>query len=169
MSRKISKKDQTVSLEPIILPRKFFWTSHSFGKFVKGFASLILLCFLIVPLANIGKPQDGSGITAVNTSWVLWLLVGLVSALALFSLYGYLATFYVFEDDNLVVFCRFKYYHFRYNEIKKVEAVTNPKKNVFGSGYLGYYLEVGTNALIITPLHFEEFGVILNKKRGSNK
>ncbi|MDR0831775.1 MAG: hypothetical protein LBM99_02625 [Bacillales bacterium] len=150
MSRKIQKSNTQRINNPI------YWTSHSISRFVKGLGALVLLSVLI--LASFSFAIFGEG-------FVRWIVVALIALLALYVLYSYFAIFYVLEEKELKIFCRWKIYHFPYVEIRNVQPAQNLTRNLLGSGDNCLLCETSNLEFVITPSRFEEFSTLLQVKR----
>lgn len=131
--------------------RKIWWTSHDIGTFVKGFACLVLVGFLLIPIAS--------------NDWLRWILIGLLGLLVLYSIYIYLAIFYIIEEKELSVFCMWKFVHFKYSDIKRVELTSGKFKNLYGRGSEVVKLTCGKYEVYVSPRHPKEFMEALNLAR----
>ena len=92
--------------------RRIWWTRVDIKDMVKKFALLVLVGILMIPT---------SLSFAGDAIWLRYVLLSLIGLLVLYTIYTTFAVFYMINDDEIAVFYCWKFYHLRFEQIKRVE------------------------------------------------
>ncbi len=138
--------------------RRIFWTRIDIKDVVIKFFLLVLCGVLMIPT---------SLSFAGDAVWLRYVLLALMGLLVLYVFYTLFAVFYLIEDDEIKVFYCWKFYHLKFNQIKRVELYegkTDLNMSLSRSN-LKIKLVTSKGDIFISPSSRKEFIEVLKQKR----
>lgn len=138
--------------------RRIWWTRIDIKDVVIKFALLVLVGVLMIPT---------SLSFAGGAVWLRYVLLVLIGLLVLYTLYTLLAVFYIIDEDEISVFYCWKFYHFKYEQIKRVEKYEGISDVNMSLSRSNLKLKLVTNKgdIYISPSNRNEFLEVLKEKR----
>ena len=138
--------------------RRIWWTRIDIQSVVKNFGLLVLIGVLMIP-ASLSFAGDAV--------WLRYVLLSLMGLLVLYTLYTTFAVFYIVDDEELTVFYCWKFYHFDYHSIKRVEPYYGLSGTdvTLGRSKIKVKLVLARNDIYISPSNREKFLEVLKERR----
>lgn len=138
--------------------RRIWWTRIDIQSVVKNFGLLVLIGVLMIPT---------SLSFAGDAVWLRYVLLSLMGLLVLYTLYTTFAVFYIVDDEELIVFYCWKFYHFDYHSIKRVEPYYGLSGTdvTLGRSKIKVKLVLARNDIYISPSNRDKFLEVLKERR----
>lgn len=138
--------------------RRIWWTRIDIQSVVKNFGLLVLIGVLMIPT---------SLSFAGDAVWLRYVLLSLMGLLVLYTLYTTFAVFYIVDDEELTVFYCWKFYHFDYHSIKRVEPYYGLSGTdvTLGRSKIKVKLVLARNDIYISPSNRDKFLEVLKERR----
>ena len=138
--------------------RRIWWTRIDIQDLVKKFGLLVLVGVLMIP---------ASLSLAGNAVWLRYVLLSLMGLLVLYTIYTTLAVFYIVDEEELSVFYCWKFYHFDYHSIKRVEPYYGLSGTdvTLGRSKIKVKLVLARNDVYISPTNRDKFLEVLKERR----
>ena len=138
--------------------RRIWWTRIDIQDLVKKFGLLVLVGILMIP-ASLSLAGDAV--------WLRYVLLSLMGLLVLYTIYTTLAVFYIVDDEELTVFYCWKFYHFDYHSIKRVEPYYGLSGTdvTLGRSKIKVKLVLARNDIYISPSNRDKFLEVLKERR----
>ena len=138
--------------------RRIWWTRVDIKDMVKKFALLVLVGILMIPT---------SLSFAGDAIWLRYVLLSLIGLLVLYTIYTTFAVFYMINDDEIAVFYCWKFYHLRFEQIKRVEKYEGFSSVDMSLSRSIYKIKLVTNKgeIFISPSNRDEFLEVLKERR----
>ena len=138
--------------------RRIWWTRIDIQDLVKKFGLLVLVGVLMIPT---------SLSFAGDAEWIRYVLLSLMGLLVLYTIYTTLAVFYIVDDEELTVFYCWKFYHFDYHSIKRVEPYYGISGTdvTLGRSKIKVKLVMARNDIYISPTNRDKFLEVLKERR----
>ena len=138
--------------------RRIWWTRIDIQSLVKNFGLLVLAGVLMIPT---------SLSFAGDAVWLRYVLLSLMGLLVLYTLYTTLAVFYIVDEEELTVFYCWKFYHFDYHSIKRVEPYYGLSGTdvTLGRSKIKVKLVLARNDVYISPSNRDKFLEVLKERR----
>lgn len=138
--------------------RRIWWTRIDIKDIVIKFALLVIVGVLMIP---------SSLSFAGEAIWLRYVLLSLIGLLVLYVIYTLLAVFYIVDENEIKVFYCWKFYHFDYNYIKRVELYEglSPVEMTLGRSKLKIKLVTNRGEIFISPSNRHEFLEVLKERR----
>ena len=138
--------------------RRIWWTRIDIQDLVKKFGLLVLVGVLMIP---------ASLSFAGNAVWLRYVLLSLMGLLVLYTIYTTLAVFYIVDEEELSVFYCWKFYHFDYHSIKRVEPYYGLSGTdvTLGRSKIKVKLVLARNDVYISPTNRDKFLEVLKERR----
>ena len=138
--------------------RRIWWTRIDIQDIVKKFGLLVLVGVLMIP---------SSLSFAGEALWLRYVLLSLFGLLFLYTFYTTLAVFYIVDEDEIGVFYCWKFYHFNYQSIKRVEPYygLSDVNMTLGRSKIKVKLVTNKGEIYISPSKREEFLEVLKERR----
>ena len=138
--------------------RRIWWTRIDIQSVVKNFGLLVLIGVLMIPT---------SLSFAGDAVWLRYVLLSLMGLLVLYTLYTTFAVFYIVDDEELTVFYCWKFYHFDYHSIKRVEPYYGLSGTdvTLGRSKIKVKLVLARNDIYISPTNRDKFLEVLKERR----
>ena len=138
--------------------RRIWWTRIDVQDIVKKFGLLVLVGVLMIP-ASLSFAGDHV--------WIRYVLLSLIGLLVLYTLYTTLAVFYIVDEEELTVFYCWKFYHFDYHSIKRVEPYygLSDADVTLGRSKIKVKLVLARNDVYISPTNRDKFLEVLKERR----
>ena len=138
--------------------RRIWWTRIDIKDMVKKFALLVLVGILMIPT---------SLSFAGDAIWLRYVLLSLIGLLVLYTIYTTVAVFYMINDDEIAVFYCWKFYHIKFEQIKRVEKYEGFSSVDMSLCRSVYKLKLVTNKgeIFISPSNRDEFLEVLKERR----
>ena len=138
--------------------RRIWWTRVDIKDIMIKIILLVLVGVLMIPtsLSFAGN--------ALLLRYVFLVLMGL---LVLYVFYTLIAVFYIIDKDEIKVFYCWKYYHIKFNQIKRVETYEG-KTDLNASlsrSVIKIKLVTSQGDIYISPSNRNEFLEVLKEKR----
>ena len=104
---------------------------------------------------------------AGDAVWLRYVLLSLMGLLVLYTLYTTLAVFYIVDEEELTVFYCWKFYHFDYHSIKRVEPYygLSGADVTLGRSKIKVKLVLARNDIYISPTNRDKFLEVLKERR----
>ena len=93
--------------------RRIWWTRVDIKDIMIKIILLVLVGVLMIPT---------SLSFAGNALWLRYVFLVLMGLLVLYVFYTLIAVFYIIDKDEIKVFYCWKYYHIKFNQIKRVDT-----------------------------------------------
>ena len=138
--------------------RRIWWTRIDIQDLVKKFGLLVLVGVLMIPT---------SLSFAGDAEWIRYVLLSLMGLLVLYTLYTTFAVFYIVDEEELTVFYCWKFYHFDYHSIKRVEPYYGISGTdvTLGRSKIKVKLVMARNDIYISPTNRDKFLEVLKERR----
>ena len=138
--------------------RRIWWTRVDIQDIVKKFGLLVLAGVLMIP---------SSLAFAGDAVWLRYVLLSLFGLLFLYTLYTTLAVFYFVDENEISVFYCWKFYHFDYYSIKRVEPYygLSDVNMTLGRSKIKVKLVTNKGDIYISPSSREKFLEVLKERR----
>lgn len=138
--------------------RRIWWTRIDLKDVVIKFALLVLCGVLMIPT---------SLSFAGEAIWLRYVLLALMGLLVIYVFYTLIAVFYIIEDDEIAVFYCWKFYHFKFNQIKRAEKYEGISDVNMSLSRSKRKIKLVTNKgdIFISPSNRDEFLEVLKEKR----
>lgn len=138
--------------------RRIWWTRIDIKDVVIKFALLVLVGVLMIPT---------SLSFAGDAVWLRYFLLVLIGLLVLYVFYTLIAIFYIIDDDEISIFYCWKFYHIKFNQIKRVETYEGKSDLNMSLSRSSFKIKLVTNKgdIFISPSKRKEFLEILKEKR----
>ena len=138
--------------------RRIWWTRIDIQSLVKNFGLLVLAGVLMIPT---------SLSFAGDAVWLRYVLLSLMGLLVLYTLYTTFAVFYIVDEEELTVFYCWKFYHFNYHSIKRVEPYYGLSSTdvTLGRSKIKVKLVLARNDIYISPSNRDKFLEVLKERR----
>ena len=138
--------------------RRIWWTRIDIQSLVKNFGLLVLIGVLMIPT---------SLSFAGDAVWLRYVLLSLMGLLVLYTLYTTFAVFYIVDEEELTVFYCWKFYHFDYHSIKRVEPYYGLSGTdvTLGRSKIKVKLVLARNDIYISPSNRDKFLEVLKERR----
>lgn len=138
--------------------RRIWWTRIDIQSLVKNFGLLVLAGVLMIPT---------SLSFAGDAVWLRYVLLSLMGLLVLYTLYTTFAVFYIVDEEELTVFYCWKFYHFDYHSIKRVEPYYGLSGTdvTLGRSKIKVKLVLARNDIYISPSNRDKFLEVLKERR----
>ena len=138
--------------------RRIWWTRIDIQDLVKKFGLLVLVGILMIP-ASLSLAGDAV--------WLRYVLLSLMGLLVLYTIYTTLAVFYIVDEEELTVFYCWKFYHFDYHSIKRVEPYYGISGTdvTLGRSKIKVKLVLARNDIYISPTNRDKFLEVLKERR----
>ena len=138
--------------------RRIWWTRIDIKDVMVKFILIVIVGVLMIPtsLAMIS-----------SASWVGYLFLGLIGLLTLYVIYTLLAVFYIIDDDEIAIFYCWKFYHIKFNQIKRVETYVGKTdyNMILSISNIKVKLVTSKGDIYISPSNRNEFLEVLKEKR----
>ena len=104
---------------------------------------------------------------AGDAIWLRYVILSLFGLLFLYTLYTTLAVFYIVDDEEVCVFYCWKFYHFNYHSIKRVEPFygISDVNMTLGRSKIKVKLVTNRGDIFISPSSREKFLEVLKERR----
>lgn len=138
--------------------RRIWWTRIDIQDIVKKFGLIVLAGILMIP---------SSLAFAGDAVWLRYVILSLFGLLFLYTLYTTLAVFYIVDDEEICVFYCWKFYHFNYHSIKRVEPFygISDVNMTLGRSKIKVKLVTNRGDIFISPSSREKFLEVLKERR----
>ena len=138
--------------------RRIWWTRVDIQDIVKKFGLLVLAGVLMIP---------SSLAFAGDAVWLRYVLLSLFGLLFLYTLYTTLAVFYFVDENEISVFYCWKFYHFDYHSIKRVEPYygLSDVNMTLGRSKIKVKLVTNKGDIYISPSSRDKFLEVLKERR----
>ena len=138
--------------------RRIWWTRIDIKDIVIKFGLLVLVGILMIPT---------SLSFAGDAVWLRYVLLSLIGLLVLYVFYTLFAVFYIVDENEISVFYCWKFYHFNYDQIKRVELYEglSPVQMTLGRSKLKIKLVTSRGDIFISPSNRQEFLEVLKERR----
>ena len=138
--------------------RRIWWTRVDIKDIMVKFILLVLVGVLMIPT---------SLSFAGNATWIRYVLLALMGLLVLYVFYTLIAVFYIIDNDEIKVFYCWKYYHIKFNQIKRVELYEGKTDLNASLSRSTYKIKLVTSQgdIFISPSNRNEFLEVLKEKR----
>lgn len=138
--------------------RRIWWTRVDLKDIIIKFGLLVLCGVLMIPT---------SLSFAGDAIWLRYVLLVLMGLLVLYVFYTLIAVFYIIEDDEIAVFYCWKFYHIKYNQIKRVEKFVGKTDVNMSLSRSNIKVKLVTikGDIYISPSNREEFLKVLKENR----
>lgn len=139
--------------------RRIWWTRIDIKDIMIKFILLVIVGVLMIP----------SSISLLSGSavWLGYILLGLIGLLVLYVIYTLVAVFYIINNDEITIFYCWKYYHIKFNQIKRVEPFmgkTDLNMSLSRSN-IKVKLVTSKGDIYISPSNRDKFLEVLKEKR----
>lgn len=138
--------------------RRIWWTRVDIKDIMIKIILLVLVGVLMIPT---------SLSFAGNALWLRYVFLVLMGLLVLYVFYTLIAVFYIIDKDEIKVFYCWKYYHIKFNQIKRVETYKG-KTDLNASlsrSVIKIKLVTSQGDIYISPSNRNEFLEVLKEKR----
>jgi len=138
--------------------RRIWWTRVDIKDIMIKIILLVLVGVLMIPT---------SLSFAGNALWLRYVFLVLMGLLVLYVFYTLIAVFYIIDKDEIKVFYCWKYYHIKFNQIKRVETYEG-KTDLNASlsrSVIKIKLVTSQGDIYISPSNRNEFLEVLKEKR----
>ena len=138
--------------------RRIWWTRVDIKDIMIKIILLVLVGVLMIPT---------SLSFAGNALWLRYVFLVLMGLLVLYVFYTLIAVFYIIDKDEIEVFYCWKYYHIKFNQIKRVETYEG-KTDLNASlsrSVIKIKLVTSQGDIYISPSNRNEFLEVLKEKR----
>ena len=138
--------------------RRIWWTRIDIQDIVKKIGLIVLAGILMIP---------SSLAFAGDAVWLRYVILSLFGLLFLYTLYTTLAVFYIVDDEEICVFYCWKFYHFNYHSIKRVEPYygISDVNMTLGRSKIKVKLVTNRGDIFISPSSREKFLEVLKERR----
>ena len=138
--------------------RRIWWTRVDIKDIMIKFILLVIVSALMIP----------TSITILSgTKWLGYAFLGLIGLLVLYVIYTLVAVFYIIKDDEIAIFYCWKFYHIKFNQIKRVETFVG-KTDInmsLSRSNIKVKLVTSKGDIYISPSNRNEFLEVLKEKR----
>ena len=138
--------------------RRIWWTRVDIKDIMIKFILLVIVSALMIP----------TSMTLLSGSkWLGYAFLGLIGLLVLYVIYTLVAVFYIIKDDEIAIFYCRKFYHIKFNQIKRVETFVG-KTDInmsLSRSNIKVKLVTSKGDIYISPSNRNEFLEVLKEKR----
>ena len=138
--------------------QRIWWTRIDIKDVVVKFGLLVLCGVLMIPT---------SLSFAGDAIWLRYVLLALMGLLVIYVFYTLIAVFYIIDNDEISIFYCWKFYHIKFNQIKRVETLVGKTDLNMSLSRSNVKIKLVTNRgdIFISPSKREEFLKVLKEKR----